>query len=249
MRRLVSIMTVGVGLLVTAESAALEFGTPGTSHPYRSPQHFALELRGGPYRPNIDDEPGLKGTPFKDSFGTKDRLYLGLEFDWQAFRIPYVGTIGPGVSVGRVSMSENARTVYTKKASGDEYGLTIYPMSLSAVLRVDSFWRGAGIPLIPYAKAGGAVGLWQATSADETARAQDGARGKGATLGVLGAVGVALPLNALDPSAARSLDTTTGVNTTSIYFEYDVWRLNGFGSNKVLYVGSNTWVTGLSFEF
>src|SRR4051812_22637754 len=84
-------------LLVSADAAAIELGTPAREHPFRSPQNFALELRFSPYYPNVDKEPGLAGQPFKQSFGDNARFFIGLEFDWQTFRIPYIGTIGPGL--------------------------------------------------------------------------------------------------------------------------------------------------------
>ena len=71
--------------------------TSNNSHhePPESPQAFALELRFGPYRPKIDDElPAAR--PYESTFGTDKRLYMGFELDWQAVRIPFVGTLGPG---------------------------------------------------------------------------------------------------------------------------------------------------------
>jgi hypothetical protein len=245
---LCSLLTAG--LLVADDASAFHFGTPAQEHPYRSPQNFALEIRVSPYSPQVDDEPGLKGTPFKDRFGDSPRILLGLEFDWQAFRIPYVGTLGPGAGIGHVSMSRNA---YTKenppRPSGDDYSLTIYPLYVAAVLRVDTFWRGPGFPLIPYAKLGLGVGLWSADNAGNTSRSEDGVKGSGASFGTLMALGAMFPLDFLDKGASRNLDNAAGINTTSLFFEYYRLGLNGLAQDHALYVGSNTWAAGMTFEF
>ena len=248
MKRGICLAVAAGALLVSADAAALELGTPASEHPSRSPQNFALELRFSPYYPNVDQEPGLQGQPFKESFGDKARLYVGLEFDWQTFRIPYVGTIGPGLGVGTVSMSRPATTA-TNRKSGDDYGLTIYPIYLAAVLRVDAFWRGAGFPVVPYGKLGGAVGFWDATNSGGTARSTDGIKGSGATLGTHAALGVAVPLDFLDTGASRNMDNAVGINNTYLYAEYYWLGLNGLGQDKALYVGTNTWAAGLAFEF
>ena len=149
-------------LLVTGDARAIELGTPAEEHPFRSAQNFALELRFSPYYPAVDEEPGLSGTPFKERFGDSARLYFGLEFDWQTFRIPYLGTIGPGVGVGMVGMSRPAVTANTRRPSGDDYSLDIYPMYLSGVLRADVLWRELGIPVVAYGKLGVGMGRWAA---------------------------------------------------------------------------------------
>lgn len=247
--RLATLPMILAGALLASEASALELGTPAREHPHRSAQHFALEIRLSPYYPDVDQEPGLRGDPFEQSFGGKPRVYIGLELDWQTFRIPYVGTIGPGVGVGRVSMSREARTT-TGRESGDEYGLTIYPLYLAAVLRADVLWHDAGFPLVPYGKLGGAIGFWNASTASGTATSEGGAKGSGASWGPQMALGLALALDILDESAARNLDNATGINNTYLYAEY-YWSslTNSLGKGDALYVGTNTWAAGLAFEF
>lgn len=235
------------GVFAAHDAAALEFGTPATEHPFRSSQNFALELRFGPYYPQIDEEPGLTGTPFKDAFGDKARFYLGLEFDWQMFRIPYVGTIGPGLGVGTVSMSRQAVTK-SGRPSGDEYTLHIYPMYLAAVLRADAFWHERGVPLVPYGKLGLGYGIWRASTTGGTSEANNVA-GKGSSWGTNIALGISFALDAIDSGAARNMDNAIGINNTYLYAEYEWLTLNGIGGQKALYVGSNSWVAGLAFEF
>lgn len=241
--------TLAGAALVSANASAFELGTPATEHPHSSAQHFALELRFSPYTPNVDDEPGLSGAPFKESFGDKPRLYIGLELDWQVYRIPYVGTIGPGLGVGRVSMGREALTS-SGRPSGDEYSLTIYPLYLAAVLRVDALWHGGGFPLVPYGKLGAGVGIWDASDAAGTATSPGGVKGSGASWGPQAAIGVGLPLDMLDRGASRNMDNATGINNTYLYAEYYWLGLNnGLSQDKALYVGTNSWAMGLAFEF
>ena len=245
----------GMGVALAAfgfvqDAHAFEFGTRESEHPHRSSQHFAIELRFSPYRPNVDDEPGLNGrTPFADSFGTSPRLFFGIEFDWQMWRIPYVGTIGPGLGAGLVGMSRPAQTKENPpRASGDEYSLDIYPFYLSAVLRADTFWRDLGFPIVPYGKLGVGTALWRSSNTGGTS-AFNGVSGKGHTNGTHMAIGAAFALDVFDRGASVNMDNAIGINNTYIYLEYYWLNYTGLGQDKALYVGTNTWAAGLAFEF
>jgi hypothetical protein len=245
---LAAFTVTGLVLLASRDARAIELGTPATEHPFRSAQNFALEIRLSPYRPQIDDDPNLGGAkPFEKNFGTKPRFFIGLELDWQAFRIPHVGTIGPGVGVGSVSMSRTVTTA-TGRESGDETSLTIYPFWGVAVLRADAFWRDLGIPLVPYAKAGVGVGIWRASGSGGTS-SQDNVSGKGTTWGTQAALGIAFALDAIDPGASRNMDNATGINNTYVFLEAYWLSLDGIGQKNPLHVGTNTWSAGLAFEF
>lgn len=101
--------TLAAGLLAPARATAM---------PQESPQHFAIELKLGPYVPHLDSSAGLNGrTPFADQFGspTSERGALpsrGLltqgEFDYQFFS--RFGTLGVGISGGYYSISAPAFT-------------------------------------------------------------------------------------------------------------------------------------------
>jgi hypothetical protein len=235
-------------LSAATDARAIEFGSPASEHPFRSAQNFELELRLSPYYPQVDDDPNLHGqTPFAKNFGDKARPLIGIEFDWQMFRIPHVGTIGPGFSVAYVGMSRDVTTV-TGRTSGDSTSLSIYPMFADAVLRADAFWRDNGIPLVPYGKAGLGLGLWRASNAAGTATA-DGVAGKGASWGTSFALGVSFALDALDRGSSRTMDNSTGINNTYVFLEESWLALNGIAQKNALHVGSSTWVAGLAFEF
>lgn len=247
MRRLAAI-GAAMGLLGVASPArAIELGTPATEHPYRSAQNFALELRFSPYKPQIDEEPGLANAPYSQTFGSSRRLLVALELDWQAFRIPHLGTLGPGIGVGYTSMSEKVLTS-SGRESGDETSLDVFPFWGVAVLRADFLWRDFGFPLVPYAKAGLGFGLWRATNSGGTAVANN-VSGKGSTWGTNFAGGVALALDALDRGASRNMDNATGINNTYVFFEAYWLGLNGIGQDNPLRIGTTSWAMGLAFEF
>lgn len=232
----------------SGDAAAIELGTPAREHPFRSAQNFALEFRFSPYYPAVDDEPSLNGkTPFKDRFGDNPRLAFGVEFDWQVLRIPFLGTLGPGLGAHIVGMSRPAKTT-TGRDSGDNYSLDIYPIYLSAVLRADTFWRELGFPLVPYGKVGLGWAPWRASNTGGTSDS-GGVSGKGQTFGTHLALGAALALDFIDSGASRNMDNAIGINNTYLYAEYYWLNLNGLWQDNALYVGTKSWAAGLAFEF
>lgn len=236
-------------LLGASDAHAVELGTPATEHPYRSAQNFALEIRVSPYYPQVDDDPNLNGqTPFQNNFGDKARVLISFELDWQTFRIPHLGTIGPGIGVGSVSMSRDVSTA-TGRTSGDTTSLAIYPFWGVAVLRADVLWRDFGFPLVPYAKGGVGLGIWRASNSAGTATSDTGVSGKGKSWGTNFAAGVAFALDAIDQGASRNMDNATGINNTYVFLEAYWLTLDGIGQSRALHVGSNTWSAGLTFEF
>jgi hypothetical protein len=159
---------VQIAIVATAAvTAALLFHTnahaqessdelPSTRHKdYSSPQNFAVELRGGAYRPDIDSDPSLKAgaTPYATTFGGR-RALVAIELDWQIVRIPHLGTLGVGVSAGYTAMSAAAKIRNSTFDSPDKTYLEIFPFYGVGVLRVDVFSRELNIPLVPYGKLG-----------------------------------------------------------------------------------------------
>lgn len=241
-------------LLTTAlVSEARADGISARRSHYASPQHFALEVRFSPYVPHIDDEPALGGKkPYETTFGTMPRLMFAGEFDWQAFRIPHLGSIGPGLGFGYTNMSETAKLIRDGSPSGDETSLDIYQTFLVAVLRADVLWRDFGIPFVPYAKAGLGLGLWRAGTTGGTAEATTAngtVSGKGYSFGSHLALGLAFALDFIDRGASVNIDQAVGINNTYFYFEYYASNLNGIAQSNALRVGANTWAMGLTFEF
>jgi hypothetical protein len=227
-------------------------------HRYESPQNFALEFRFAPYKPRVDDAPELHGTPYADAFGDNPRLEIATEFDWQALRIPHLGTLGPGVGVGYTSISRKALikgctpSPQNSCESAEDTSLEIFPMYAVVVLRADVVMRELHIPLVPYVKGGLGFAFWRASNTLGTSSATDGSgndvSGKGHTWGTHIAAGLALHLNEFDNAAAVNLDNSVGINHTYAFFELMSAQLTGLGQKQALFVGTNTWVVGLAFE-
>jgi len=225
-----------------------EFGVYGPRrHTAESPQHTAFELRVGRYVPSIDNE--FSGaTPYRSTFGKKNRYSVGIEVDWQAIRIPYLGTFGPGFGLEYTKFagpSYLARDM-SQRASEDS-SLTILPFYAVGVLRADYLAPETAIPIVPYAKLGLGAALWSVGNGDGTANA-NGVVGRGLSYGPQFAVGGMFLLDALDRSSAAYMDDNVGVNNSYLFMEWFVSYLNGFGSGNQMQVGTNTWVLGLALE-
>lgn len=219
--------------------------------PPESPQSVAIELRFGPYRPKIDEElPAAK--PYETTFGSDARFYLGTELDWQMLRIPFVGTLGPGLGLGYTKMSAAAPfTAPPHAPSGETTTLTIMPMYAVGVLRVDVLARQASIPIVPYGKLGVGYALWWAGNDLGTSRYSDAAgehTGHGRSYGTHLALGGMFLLDAIDRHASAQLDNETGVNNSYFFFEIVRSNLDGFGKGDQMRVGSDGWVMGLALE-
>jgi hypothetical protein len=213
-----------------------------------SPQNVAFEVRFGPYLPNVDDE--FSGaTPFEDVFGDDNRYLFGLEVDWQALRIPYFGTVGPGIGWGYTTMSANA---FLADGSGEradeETSLGLMPFYLVGVIRADVIARETPVPLVPYAKLGLGYSLWWSGNEAGGSTGPDGKAGKGASYGYQYALGGMLLLDFIDPDGAVQMDGATGINNSYFFAEWYVSDLDGFGSGDQMQVGTNTWMLGLAFE-
>jgi hypothetical protein len=247
-----SFVALGAGVLL-ASAPTVALAQTDRERTFESPQHFAAELRVGLYYPKIDDEFGGAATPFENAFGDNPRLEIGGELDWQVYRIPYVGTIGPGLSVNYLKFGRPA-LLLNGEPSEEQTTLQIYPMYAVAVLRVDVLAREMGIPIVPYAKGGLGFAAWRMTNGSGTAKTfgADGttvtATAKGVSYGPQFALGGMFLLDFLDEYAARQADQSIGVNNTYVFAEYvssHLGNVNGTG----LQVGANQIAFGLAFEF
>jgi hypothetical protein len=222
-------------------------------HRFRSPQHFAFELRFGPYHPAIDSEFEQGGTqlrrPYHDYFGDSNRLMTQLEFDWQL--IHRFGSLGVGASLGYFQVSGASPLADASgNISGDRSTLKIVPLALSAVYRFDYFLIMRDFPLVPYGKLGLDYAYWQITDGnDEIAHDGVGGNARGGTTGWHAAAGLELVLDIFDPEAARDFDTDLGVNHTALVLELSHADISGLGRAGRLHVGDTTWSLGLLLEF
>jgi hypothetical protein len=227
-----------------------EFGAygPDRHNHGESPQNGAFEIRFGRYNPLVDSS--VSGTPFRDVFGTQSRYTFGFEGDWQLIRFPHLGTLGPGLGWSYTRDSGNAKITSTGQPSAETTTLSIMPIYLVGVFRVDVFAREIGIPLVPYVKLGLGTALWFSSDGGTTPRV-DGALGRGLSYGPQYAIGGMFLLDELDEQTARDADNSLGINNSYIFAEYYDSELDGFGSSnsKRLNVGTRSWVVGLAIEF
>lgn len=225
---------------------------PSRSEKAMSPQVAAFEARFGPYSPQVDSEPGLRGKPFEEVFGPGGQFYFGFEFDWQAARIPWVGAIGPAFGWGYTHRSATAKVTATGAASGESTTFTVFPMYLAAVLRADELLHRTGFPIVPYGKLGIGLAPWNtgtSTGSSVSHEAGGDVDGSGFSYGLEWALGGMLCLNGLDSRSAAALDETVGVNHVYLYGEWWRMALDGFGKDPpVMRVGTSTFTLGLAFD-
>jgi hypothetical protein len=211
---------------------------------HRSPQNAAFEFRFGPYVPNVDS--GLNSTPYEDSFGTKPSVSFGIEGDYQFLRIPYVGTLAPGL--GWHWFRKNGIAEFTDGTAGSAHknNLWIMPMYLVGVLRVDVLSKRFHIPLVPYIKGGLAWSIWESRDAGSVSEAQ-GLKARGSSLGLQYQLGLMLHLNPLSEQTAADMDASSGVNNAYLFVEWWASDVDSFGSG--MQTGDSTWTAGLAIEF
>ncbi len=221
----------------------------GESDHYVTPQHFALEFRFGPYKPDIDSEFPGGIHPYRDFFGNSRRLMSQVEGDYQILH--HVGSLGVGFAVGYFSESANNPTNAPGYAiTADSTTLRLIPLSLSAVYRFDLPWERWRVPLVPYAKLGLDYVIWTVTDGNgDIPEPAVGGKGQGGTWGWHAAAGLSFVLNFLDPGSARQFDSETGINSTHLFFEWTRSDVSGLGASAKLHVGDNTWTAGMLFEF
>jgi hypothetical protein len=225
-----------------------EFGAYGKGRrgqQSESKQDAAVELRFGRYVPEVDSQ--LGSTPFRTAFGNDTRFLFGFEADWQLIRIPHFGTIGPGFGWGLTKFGANAPFTDGSGISDTETRIWIMPMHLVGVVRADVIPRDFGVPFVPYAKLGFGYGLWWSSDGEKSAKV-DGVSGKGASYGLTYALGGMFLLDILDEDDAASADGLTGINNSYIFAEWYRPQLDGFGSDKVLDIGSSSWLVGIAME-
>lgn len=213
----------------------------------RSPQHAAFEFRIGPYTPDVDSEFNGGATPYEDSFGTKPSVSPGVEIDWQAIRIPYFGSLGPGIGWHWFRKKGIAEFTDGTAGSAHPHFLRVMPMYGVAVLRVDVLSRELSIPLVPYVKGGFAWAFWKSKDAGEMSETEDGEKAKGLETGYQGQVGVMLLINQLAPQMAIDMDNSSGINNAYLFLEGWASNINSFGTG--MQVGAVTWTAGLALEF
>ncbi len=225
-----------VSIFWASNSASAQMRSEWDRDPHftESPENFTLELRAGPYQPNM--AAGIFATNFRGDQGP----LVALELDVHLLRIPYFGVLGVGMGAGWVEWTGPARA--TTSANVGETGLSVVPVTGVAVLRIDALSRHLRFPLILSAKFGVDAGFWKTGTAGIT-------DAEGWSAGIRWSAQAALQLDFLEPRAARRLDEEWGINHAEIFFELYQSQLGGFNQNRMLQLQALTWSTGLGFTF
>jgi hypothetical protein len=225
-------------------------GEPSSGAKYFDPLHFVIELRFGPYFPEVDEEfPDLpdEEKPYNKFFGDSPIFYFGLELDWLPLHIPYVASVGIGASWGYARAGGHTVVSDTGAEADSETHLNIFPMYIDGVIRVDGPLRELDIPVVPYLKLGLGAGAWSVSGPDGDTEA-DGRNGADTSLGLHVAVGGAVALNAFDPSSGMAMREATGIRYVYVYGEWMYANLDGIGSES-MHVGTQTAVFGIAADF
>lgn len=232
------------------------YGRPQDDANYESDQHWAMELRIGPYYPQVDSE--FNGpTPLADTLGTGKRILFGIEGDWQALRLGNILSFGPGFGTAYTRLSHPATfqagapdNVPAAGASSPmDSTLKLWFQWADAVVRVDALNRNFRVPIVFTAKLGLGQALWWAAKGDITSRGSDGTIGHGRSWGPTWALGVMFDLNFAQPERSRKLDAVSGINHMYLFGEWYQLKLNGFGNGNHMQVGDSTWTLGYALEF
>jgi len=222
-----------------------------------SPRYGAFELKFGPYTPNVDDEPGLTGSPYSAVFDNHTMFLTMIELDFQFLHLRGIN-FGIGGGMGFMQAYAPSQTV-SGEESADYTVLNVMPFVLLGVVRVEALDSELRVPLVFYFKGGLNWYLWWILGGGETSRYvdEDGRvrKGSGGTPGWQISPGVAIRLDGFDRMSSRTFDNELGVNHSSIFFEYTYAVVEGlFGGDNMYLSPTNlgrngTWMIGICLEF
>ena len=200
------------------------------------PPDWGFEVGLSLYRPAVDSEFGGTAHPYADTFGSSRHLMSEVEVD--RYLGHGLGSWGVGMRIGYQKLTGTA-FMSDGSRSGDETGLRLVPLSVSAIYKADGLPGLRIVPLVPYAKAGLDGVLWtESTTGGKPSHS-------GVTLGWHLAAGLALGLNTLGLGSIRQ-GAIAGPG--ALFFEWDYAKIDGLGLAGKMHVGDSTWVAGLMFD-
>jgi len=142
-----------------------------------------------------------------------------------------------------------------ERQRGNKTTLRLVPTELTATYRLTALDDDYGVPVVPYIRGGLAYYIWWMTAPSgnisrvcNSSGEMCGSKALGASLGVTGAIGLAIRAERVDATAAMSM-RQSGIQHAGIYAELSLAKVDGFGSDKKLSVGDRTWFAGVDFEF
>ncbi|MFW5966678.1 MAG: MXAN_2562 family outer membrane beta-barrel protein [Persicimonas sp.] len=211
------------------------------------------ELRLGGYYPSIDEEEGLEGEPFADTFGESNRLLVSFEMGYHVFQ--GFGSLGVSGRIGYTNFGGEA-IIGDGSGDGEDDGeeisestnFQVWPLSTSLYYRFDVLQKEWNIPLVPVAKGGLDYVMWRAEDPEGETATVNGNNGRGGKFGWHAAGALHLHLDWLEPRASASFDDTWGVNNTYAFAEYMWLEADDFGGQG-FDLSDQMWTFGLAFEF
>lgn len=245
----------------------LALSLQASTHADTEGARYGVELRVGPFAPNISDDQTVRdfyallyNQDPDDSIFEFRPLMKTVEFDYYVLsRFGLLGLIG---SVGHWSIKGNTRvcpsaddgstctpeTVFDSEPGNDETTLTLVPLSAGVVYRFDKYKREFPyIPVVPYIKGGVSYTLWWSRTPNGIS-SRDGLRGEGGNLGYFGTVGLSLNLDWIEPSTSQKARIGSDIADTFLFFDATLSRADGFRENALDF--SDTFFqAGLAVDF
>lgn len=230
-----------------------------------SPQRFAMEIKFGPYLPDVDGRYQGDGFgPYATIYGRTDDngvttgqprkgVFSALSFEWQFYDIG--GPLSIGTSIGYFRdtayalIDEPVPEGENTRATADKTAFHVIPLTLLLGYRFELLADRFRVPLVPYARGGIAHGFWIEKKGGQLVTNDAGQQSRGNSWGWQVNLGLMLRLDFIERGAAVDLDRVTGINHTYIFGEWQFSRLNSFGSDKAMSIGDDTFLIGLAIEF
>jgi hypothetical protein len=214
--------------------------------------HWGLELKLGPYVPDVDSEFDESPGPFERMFG--DGPFLMSQITLDRYLLYPMGQLGVSLSLGFMTRSANAFKMAVgdeppDRSVGDTTTFRLFPASVGVVYRYTQLDDQLRIPIIPYGRAGLSYYYWWITKPSGDVAVVDGDKGRGGSLGWQATGGLAVRIERIDPDAEVSLRSELGIEHAGLVAEFTYAKVDGFGSSEKLKVGDATWFGGINFEF
>ncbi|MFV8753827.1 MXAN_2562 family outer membrane beta-barrel protein [Nannocystaceae bacterium ST9] len=243
-----------------------DIGRRGFQGRAESPQRFLIELKFGPYLPDIDRKYTGDGLgPYATVFGEqgddgratgqpKKGVFSVLGFEWQFYHLGGAFSLGTTIGLFRdkaQALQDEPDDEGNYRNKADNATFNVVPITVLLGYRFELLADRFRVPLVPYARAGLGYGFWWATKGGrgDISTTMDGQKTRGGSLGWQANLGLMLRLDFIDRASAVDLDRNTGVNHTYLFGEWQFSRLAGFGSDKRLSVGDDTFTVGFAVAF
>ena len=197
---------------------------------FASPERFNIEFHAGPFSPGLQE--------FQNFFADDKGPMLELELGVIAYKVPDLIDFSLDAGLGYAVFTGQAVERGTQNRIDEETELSLVPLSLLAVARIDALPRKLSVPVILTGKLGYSWIFWSSTKG-----AVDS--GNDISHGLRWAAQVALDLDTFEPAVARAMDEEWGINHAFLFFE--LWGFKAVGDS--LKLNDFTWSAGLGFNF